>query len=90
MKKTLNCKVCGEEIEVPATRVSAVCEDCAERALAIKELNSEIECLIRQIQHLEEKFNDRSSLLYVVSARKLVSSKEKLAKLQKIESDLLS
>lgn len=41
MNKTLACKRCGEQVDVPERQLSVVCQDCAEKNLAVKELEEE-------------------------------------------------
>jgi hypothetical protein len=41
--KRLNCKRCGEKVEVEDRRRSAVCANCAEEAWAEKELIEEMQ-----------------------------------------------
>jgi hypothetical protein len=52
--KILQCKQCGEDVEVPMNRVSVVCQDCATKSLRRKDAVETLERCNRVLPNFEK------------------------------------
>jgi hypothetical protein len=73
--KTLQCKSCGDDVQVPENRASAICRDCGQAALVAKDTEEARIAVRRLVDSLEkEALLASKSAPEISSIRKLVET----------------